>query len=136
LAVKAWRDGSGVLQRERILEHWAGQADDEVLQLRGLAARVETLLVTQPGDAAVVRRMDWTGTVKREVVAKRGQAEGVVAATLRARIPNCRLASGKEIASLCGGTKADIEAAAVLALGADYKEAGSAALAALAICSG
>lgn len=116
-----------------ILEHWADRSEDETLQLRNLAARIETLLVTESGDAAVIRRMDWTGTMKRELVAKRGQAEGVTAAVVRGRVSACRLLAGSDIARLCDTSKADIESRASAVVGNEAKEAGAAALAALVL---
>jgi hypothetical protein len=130
-AVRAKLNGDKI-EYQSVLEHWAAQAEDDVQQLRNLAAKVETLLVTESADAVVIRRMDWTGTVKREVVAKRGRAEGVVGAVVRAKIAACRFATGQEIANLCGSTKAAVEADAKSVFGDDQKVAVAAARAALA----
>lgn len=123
------------IEYEKVLEHWAAMAEDDVQQLRNVAARVETLLSTQPADTVVIRRMDWNTQQKRELVAKRGRAEGVVAAAVRAKVPACRFASGQEAAALCGSTKAVVEAEAASVFGDDYKEAVSAARAALALAA-
>src|SRR3954469_20522939 len=104
LCVRCTRDEHGGVQLQPILEHWAVAGEDATLQLRNLATRVETLLTTEVTNAVVVRRMDYTGTVKREVVGRRGQAEGVLAAVARGRVANCRLEPGAGIAHIVGFT--------------------------------
>jgi Holliday junction resolvasome RuvABC endonuclease subunit len=134
VGVTARDDGSGAVYAS-VLEHWASKAEDDVQQLSNLAARIETLLTTLQPDAAVIRRMDWNVQQKRELVAKRGRAEGVVAAVVRVRVTSCRFASGQEVATLCGAAKAAVESDSAAVLGDSHKEAVAAARAALAIAA-
>jgi hypothetical protein len=132
VAVRASGPADGV-SYDVVFEHWSSQAEDDSQRLSNLAAAVATLLTTERAAAVVIRRMDWNGQQKREVVAKRGQAEGVVAATVRGRITLCRMSSGHEVAEVCGSTKKMLEEECAPILGSDFKEAVAASRAALVL---
>jgi hypothetical protein len=112
--------------------HTCDRQEDRPLQMMNLAHDLPHRLSGLDIESAVLRDRDHSsGGVKVEQLKVDFTADGVVLAALRERCPKTALLHGNEIGRLCGSDKATAESAAAADFGSVYKEAGSAARAAI-----
>ncbi|MFI5259442.1 MAG: hypothetical protein ACHQ01_07540 [Candidatus Limnocylindrales bacterium] len=106
---------------------------DRARALMLLANDLDHELGKLPPTVVVVRAMDWFQARRENVTRPRIQAEGVLIAVARRVVPVVTASSGREIADLCGVSKAAIEAEATSLLGDLDGDAAVAGLGALAL---
>jgi hypothetical protein len=124
----------GSLTGAEVFRHRAVPSDDWAQKLRAMTAHLETVLKQDRPDALVVRSLDWSPATRREAVArKRYQVDGAILSASRRQVEIVESRSGKELGTLCSSSKAAVEAEATSAFGADWKDAGAAAIGALVL---
>jgi hypothetical protein len=131
--VLAQRNDRDEVVAEEVLRHVADRNDAEPAQLRAIADHVESRMRDLAPDAVIVRSVDWFPSMNRETVRKKYLVEGAVTVEVRRHVDIVEALSGREIGVRCGSSKADVEARAQALVGDAAKEAGAAALAALAV---
>lgn len=114
-------------------QHRTDPNDDWPLKLRALGDALDTELRKGAPSAVVIRTMDWFAKRGEKVYRKRYGVDGALLAVLRRHVDRVDAKSGKEIAAVCGARKAEIEAEARAAFGADHVDEGMAAIAALVV---
>jgi hypothetical protein len=115
----------------KAFEHAAASIEDWAHALRSLASDLDTALRRATPEAIVIRSLDYAPNRGERVTRTRYQVEGVLLTTARAHTAVAEARSGREIGEICGSRKADVEADAARFFGAEMRESGSAALAAL-----
>lgn len=129
VAIEATGPRGGLKGREAF-RHRANPNVAWAEKLRELAAHLDAALQRDRPEAVVIRSMDWTKFRKEAVARPRYQVEGVLLeVSARLGVP-VESHSGLSIGKLLGTSKADAEAEALAAFGAE-PEAGAAAMAAL-----
>jgi hypothetical protein len=121
----------GVVRQD---SHTSRQDDVIAQQLRKIADDLDSLLGVLEPEAVVVRAPDYYQFgPKREVLRSKSLVDGVLLETAKRRVTHVDTLNGREIGLRIGASKEESEARAVALVGDDdYKEAGAAALAALA----
>lgn len=128
----------GRLAHNEVFRHRASASDDWAQQLHLLAQHLDTTLRATDVETIVVRSVEaWRpGSQAREgPKRKRLQVEGVLLEVARRHASRVEALTGRDIGTACGLDKSAVEqrARALLGRRRDQIEAGSAALAALAI---
>jgi hypothetical protein len=114
-----------------VFSHPAASQQEEELQLVEFGRAMRTHLSTVEVDAIVVRDRDRSpGPTKVDSVRRRALFDGVVVAVCRADCAHTRYLSGKDIGSKAGADKKTTEALAERLFGREFRDAGTAALAA------
>jgi hypothetical protein len=118
------------------VEEITAAAVDPVEQLLNASRTVESRLMGLKADRVVIRQADAMYASRKEGPRRRLEIEGAVAAAARAVVVDTRLATGKDLGTWCGTSKADVDSAgATLVKRASkhskYAEAAAAALASL-----
>lgn len=117
-----------------LLKHAGDRQHDFVTQVHEASARLVTLLGTAgPGrfGSAAVRKMDWTGQTKRDLIERRSVVDGAVLVALRAVVPATSLLSGRDAAQVIGESKDVAQRALAGRVRAEYADAALVAWAAL-----
>jgi len=133
--VVAARKKDGAIEHQVVLKHITDPGEDAAKKLMSVGADVETALRNEHVDVAIVRSRD-RSPVPRGVTNEdetRYHAQGVVLGVVRRKVDRVEVRNGKEIGSACHSDKPTIEAETVNVFGKELKDAGMAALAALAI---
>jgi hypothetical protein len=136
VGVLAERNDQGDVVAEEVFRHVADRNDDEASQLRAIADHIESRMRDLAPDVVVVRTVDWFPNSNREVARRKYLVEGAATVEVRRHVDVVEALSGREIGGRCGSSKADAESQAVALVGESAKEAGSAAIAALATAEG
>jgi Holliday junction resolvasome RuvABC endonuclease subunit len=134
--VIAERGDDGTVVAQEVLRHVADRNDDEPSQLRAIADHIESRMRDLAPDAVVVRSVDWFPNMNRATVRRKYVVEGAVTVEVRRHVDLVEALPGRDIGTRCGSTKAEVEAEASALVGDEAKDAGAAALAALAIAEG
>lgn len=116
-----------------VVSHRTNPHEDWAQKLRLLIADLHTQWRRKPPKAVVIRTLDWARNRREGPTRQRHQVEGAILAAAREHSSVVVSKSGKEVGSICGTTKADIEQEAAAVFGAKNKEAGGAVLAALVL---
>lgn len=133
IGVLAQRDADGEIVAEELLRHEADRNDDEASQLRSIADHVEGRMRDIAPDAVVVRSLDWFRNMNSDTARKKYIVEGAITAEVRRHVDRVEALRGRDIGTRFDSTKNEIEDRASALVGEDAKEAGAAALAALAL---
>lgn len=121
-----------------LMDHRTDPGEDHAKKLSSVEADLETV-VKKNSDAqfAVVRAMDYS-PLKKGITNEdeaRLEAQGVVLATVRRHLDRVVAMNGNEIGKACGSDKPTVLARAGELFGDKHKDAGIAALAALALAT-
>jgi hypothetical protein len=134
VVVSATRSGADT-RLEEVFRFPASDDDDRPAQLQAIARAFATKVKDNRPDAVVVRSLDKKIGKQRgdNVTRLHYQVEGVLLEVAKRHVDTVAGLSGREIGRILGVKKAEVEANAGKLIGADLKEAGGAALAALAL---